>query len=435
MHARFDCTVIVGAAYSTAGPPFRYKKLENAVLLLPGDRTRFEYFLKTVKANCILVCTSLLATPCAGIAQSENPDPIAPPSVPPIGQSDRELPPNMNDFLPAQRRDRLDKSLMRLASVAMKTDLSENEPWLYDRATTYYKLSVWSGEEKFREHAMTLLDTYYSLIDERGEFRLKPGDPKYSYVDGAVWYEFATGDQRYRAAAGAVYELWLNELPSAYSETQNFWTERQIAFALGAALGWYELTGDDAALGRADALVRQWRDMSESSGAPLHTLAQHQEEFEPPWGDKRMTSPWMAAFFFEYLQHYYRLTQNPAALQLVSSYADFLLANCLYDGSVNHRNLAGYMLPYYLCGEGGTFYERETPSEGDGEHTPDVMGIMAFAVSAKRQLGLDAEPALRAYRELRSSAKYFVGRRSNVSPPRKISWWFATSYDSTLLVE
>jgi len=391
--------------------------------------------MKIVKAISIFVCTCLLAIPCAGIAQSDDPPPTMPTRVPPIGHTDRELPPNINDFLPAQRKDRLDKSIMRLASVAMKANLSEFEPWLYDRATTFYKLSVWSGEDKFRKHAFTLLEDYYSQINERGEFRLKPGDPKYSYVDGAVWYEFATGDPRYRPAAEAVYRLWLDELPSVYSETQNFWTERQIAFALGAALGWYELSGDQAALDRAETLVQQWSAMSESSGAPLHTLAQHQEEFEPPWGDKRMTSPWMAAFFFEYLQHYHRLTDNPMALQLVSSYADFLLANCLYDGSVNHRNLAGYMLPYYLCGEGGTFYERETPSEGDGEHTPDVMGIMAFAVSAKRRLGLDAEPSLHAYRELRSSARYFVGRRSNVSPPRKISWWFATSYDSTLLVD
>lgn len=229
--------------------------------------------------------------------------------------------------------------------------------------------------------------------------------------------------------------MWLNEIPAHYSVAQSFWTERVIAYAFGAALGWYELTGDPQALDRARVLLQQWADMSADTGAPLHTLAQHQEEFEPPWAARRMTSPWMAALFFEFLQHYERLTGDPLALRLVSDYADFLLDNCLYDGSVNHPNLRGYLMPYYLCGEQASFYDRETPSEGDGEHTPDVMGIMAFAVSAKRQLGMDAGPSLKAYRELRRSAELFVSRRSNVDPPRKINWWFGTSYDSTQLVE
>ena len=180
--------------------------------------------------------------------------------------------------------------------------------------------------------------------------------------------------------------------------------------------------------------MQQWADLSATSGAPLHTLRQHQEEFEPPWAERRMTSPWMAALFFEYLQHYERMTGDRRALQLVSDYADFLLANCLYDGSVNHPNLRGYLLPYYLCGENRSYYDRETPSEGDGEHTPDVMGLVAFAVAAKRRLGLDPEPALDAYRALERSAVFFVGRRTDVQPPRKINWWIGTSYDAAALV-
>ena len=109
-----------------------------------------------------------------------------------------------------------------------------------------------------------------------------------------------------------------------------------------------------------------------------------------------MTSPWMAALFFEYLQHYERLTGDRRALALVSDYADFLLAHCLYDGGVNHPTLTGVRLPCYLCGTDG-HYERETPSEGDGEHAVDVMGVFAYAVAAKRTLGLPGQPALDAY--------------------------------------
>lgn len=379
----------------------------------------------------LLGLTTLVATSFwTQLPAQESASRTATAAAPPL----RALPPTINDVRVAGRRDALTGSLARLARTAMATDLSDFEPWLFDRATSYYKLSLLTGDEDFKQHAVELVERYYSLIDERGEFSLKPGDAKYSYTDGAVWYEHLTGDARFRPKAEAVYKLWLNEFPARYSPTQSFWTEREMAYAFGAAVGWYALSQDAGALARAQALVEQWAEMSAESGAPLHTLRQHQEEFEPPWAERRMTSPWMAALFFEYLQHYERLTDDRRALELVSSYADFLLAHCLYDGRVNHPNLTGYLLPYYLCGQDG-YYERETPSEGDGEHAVDVMGVMAFAVAAKHSLGLDTKPALDAYNDLRRSAEHFVGRRSDVSPPRKINWWVGTSYDSTALVE
>jgi hypothetical protein len=63
------------------------------------------------------------------------------------------------------------------------------------------------------------------------------------------------------------------------------------------------------------------------------------------------------------------------------------------------------------------------------------MGIMAFAVSAKRRLGLDSTVAMQRYTALRRSAGFFVSRLSSVNPPRKINWWVGSSYDSTRLVE
>jgi hypothetical protein len=382
-----------------------------------------------------MLCLALAIAACSANSQGQAPEEKPSVDIKTGGEQSDALPPNINPFLAANKRDKLDSALERLARRAMSADLTTNEPWLFDRATTYYKLSLWSKDNDFKSHALDLVEHYYSLIDDRGEFRLKLDDTKYSYTDGAVWYEHETGDKRFRPKAEAVYDRWLQEFPSQYSIAQAVWTEREIAYAFGAALGWYELSGDSNALVRSRELVNQWKTMSEGTGAPLHTLAQHQEEFEPPWFDQRMTSPWMAALFFEYLQHYERLTGDTQALKLVSDYADFLLANCLYDGSTNHPNLRGYLMPYYLCGEQASYYARETPSEGDGEHTPDVMGLMAFAVSAKRKLGVDEKPALDAYRELRKSAAFFVSRRSDVEPPRKISWWFGTSYDSTQLVQ
>jgi len=381
----------------------------------------------------LLFCFAMTLIACVNSSESQVNEGDSPASAD-TAQALQSLPANINMFVPVEYGDKLDKSLIRLARTAMDVNLETNEPWLYDRATTFYKLALWSNDQDFRSHAFSLVEQYYELITPEGHFSLKPSDVKYAYVDGAVWYEHETGDTRFRRKAEAIYRWWKTEFAATYSPTQHFWTERHIAYALGAALGWYELSGDVEAIDRAHDLVTQWQSMSESSGAPLHSLAQHQEEFEPPWADKMMTSPWMAAIFFEYLQQYERLAGNETASKIVSEYADFLLDNCLYDGSVNHPNLRGYLMPYYLCGPSASFYSRETPSEGDGEHTPDVMGILAYAVSAKRKLGLDPGPAMDAYIELRRSARYFVSRRQNVDPPRKISWWVGSSYDSTFLV-
>jgi hypothetical protein len=306
---------------------------------------------------------------------------------------------------------------------------------LVDRATAFYKLGLWSNDASLTSHAISLVSRYYGYVDTSGNFILKSGDTKYLYVDGAVWYEHRTGDRSLRPKAEAIYRRWLTALPSSYSTSQGFWTEREIAYALGAALGWYELTNDAAALARARALVQQWASMSAATGAPLHTLSQHGENSSSPYGSLRMTSPWMAALFFEYLQHYERLTGDSLALHLVSNYADFMIDNCLYDGARVSSSLSGYSLAYYLCGDAGTYYDLASPSEADGEHGPDVMGLMAFAVSAKRRLGQDATAAQQSYTALRRSATYFVSRLNSVNPPRKINWWIGSSYDSTRLVE
>jgi hypothetical protein len=41
---------------------------------------------------------------------------------------------------------------------------------------------------------------------------------------------------------------------------------------------------------------------------------------------------------------------------------------------------------------------------------------------------------LKAFKALRESAAYFVDRRQDVNPPRKINWWIGSTYDSAWLV-
>jgi hypothetical protein len=369
------------------------------------------------------------AIPARGPSPTPTSEPLAaPPPEPLPGQN------VMLAHVPANLRAPLEAGFVQQADLAMGAALTGYEPWLFDRATVFYKLGRWTSQQRFTDHGLTLARQYCDLLRTDGQFSLKPNDAKYSYVDPAIVLA-ANGDKSCIAKAGAVFRWWLTEFPVAYHPSQAMWTEREAAYALASAIGWHELTGDPEALSRARALVQQWATMAAETGAPLHTLEQHQEDFGEPYGPMRMTSPWMSALWFEYLQRYYRTTQDEAALQMASRYGDFLIANCLYDGRANHPNLSGYLLPYYLCGANGAFYDRETPSEGDGEHTPDVMGLMAFVVYAKRQLGQDSRSALDAYTRLQRSAAYFVGRRQTApNPPRKINWWIGTTYDYGALV-
>ena len=78
------------------------------------------------------------------------------------------------------------------------------------------------------------------------------------------------------------------------------------------------------------------------------------------------------------------------ALQLVSNYADFMIANCLYDGSRASSSLSGYKLAYYLCGDAGTYYDqgvtqlgrRRARSGHHGDH--GICGVGEAATRSQR---------------------------------------------------
>src|SRR5687768_980956 len=106
----------------------------------------------------LLSCFALCGVGYTTLAQTQTPS----------AASSSALPSNINPFEPAGRRDALDSALVRLGRVAMTADLSTNEPWLFDRATTYYKLALWSGDSELEKHAMDLVERYYSAIRPNG---------------------------------------------------------------------------------------------------------------------------------------------------------------------------------------------------------------------------------------------------------------------------
>jgi hypothetical protein len=312
-------------------------------------------------------------------------------------------------------------------------DYSEStyEPWLFDRATVGYRLYELTGDPRWSDQFLTDFAWYRQRIDSQGIFKPKGGgDTKYSYVTPFALYEKLTGDQQYRPIAKRIYDAWVREWPANYNPGTSFWTEREMGFALEAAVSWYEMTSDPAALSRATALVNQWTAISGSQGVPLHTLAQHGEEYEAPYASMKMTSTWMSALYFQAARRFYAISNSAQVLEQVSKYADFVDRYGIVDGSAFSSGFAGVKVPYYLFGV-GTYYDRETPSEADMAHCLDAAGIFNFAIFAKRQRGEAVTAAQTRYNQMLACADrdFQEWTRSTtwlpkyrLTPPRKFNW-------------
>ncbi len=312
------------------------------------------------------------------------------------------------------------------------------EPWLFDRASVGYYLYKRTTDptQKARWYQQFLSDfAYYRThIDANGIFTPKGyGDTKYSYVTPFLLYEKETGDSQYRPIAQRIYNAWLNDFSSTYNASSaDLWTEREIGLALEAAVSWYELTGDSAALARANALVAQWTVVANAgNGVPLVTVDKH----EGGGGSQLVTSPWMSALYFQAARRLNVLTGNTEVLQQVSRYADWMELNGYFDGSVLDSAFSGIKAAYYLVGPTGP-YLNETPAEGDFDHCLDVSGLVSFAISAKTALGLPTAAVSARNTQLRSCAVHaftdatrttLTLPKYRVNPPRKFNWWMRST--------
>jgi hypothetical protein len=314
------------------------------------------------------------------------------------------------------------------------------EPWLFDRASVGYYLYKRSTStiDKARWYQQFLTDfAYYrNHIDANGYFLPKvlggEQDTKYGYVTPFLLYEKETGDAQYRPIAERIYNTWLKDFSSTYKPQASFWTEREIAFALEAAVSWYELTGDAAALTRANALISQWTTMADAgNGVPLVTIDKH----EGGGGSQLITSPWMSAFYFQASRRLYSLTGNTEILQQVIRYADWMETYGYFDGSVLDKDYTGIKSPYYLVGPTGP-YTSDTPTESDFNHCLDVAGLVGFAVEAKQTLGQSASALISRNSQLKACAVYMFDDATRptatlpkyrLAPPRKFNWWMRST--------
>jgi len=311
------------------------------------------------------------------------------------------------------------------------------EPWLFDRATVGYRLYELTGDTRWRDQFLSDFAWYRARIDANGIFTPKGNDDtKYGYVTPFLLYERLTGDTQYRPIAKRIYDSWIREWPNDFNPNTLFWTEREMAFSLEAAVSWYEITGDSAALSRASALVNQWTVASGSTGAPLVTYTQHEGGGPGGTTPTNLTnSPWMSALYFQALRRYYDLTNDSQALAQVSRYADWCQNNCYYDAALVHVEYTGLVFPRYLTGEliGDAGYDY-----GNMGHCLDVQGLLRFALFAKQRRGESQVAVQNRYAQMQACATRDFQEwtrdtaylpKYRVNPPRKFNWQLRGYYE------
>src|SRR5690606_5916417 len=269
------------------------------------------------------------------------------------------------------------------------------------------------------------------------------GDTKYGYVTPFVLAQAAgvlTPEQR--AAAIRIYNAWLSDWPSvANLSDASLWTEREMAFSLEAAVGKYELDGDPSAMVRAQELLNQWDAVCAGRGAPLVSYTKH--EGGGPGGTQPadlVTSPWMAALYFQAARRALVLSTSVAAqvYRQVSDYFDYLDTEGTRGFYVYQTSgeFAGLVFPAYLAG--GTTIGDAGPDEGNMGHALDVAGMIAFAIRAKEALGLDTSRAVLRLAQMKvTTARSFANNTRTATwlpkyrlvPPRMGNWLIRGMYE------
>lgn len=333
----------------------------------------------------------------------------------------------------------------------------DREPWLYDRATTYWLLAKRTNNPTILAEAMQMARGYmngvilagtgnatFNIIGNTGG---DPTDVKYLYGVVAWWYEreiLAAGGtsqqaQVYRTRAQGLYRQTLQSYSQTYNpNTAALWTERNTWASIMNCLAWYWISGSEAALADATLYVEMVLDLAAPTGAWLHSKDKHESDGDPTL----IVSPWMSGLLAEALLQYHRTTDSvgldKSIPEVLSDFGDWLLANAFYTATGLEEpeliGLAGLRLPAYLTGTGIQFPEGEA---ADMQHVIDVAELMRKVKWAKETLSLSTTAVDAVISELEEAAvvellywtRSTVGYpRYRVNPPRKYAWEFRCRY-------
>jgi hypothetical protein len=317
---------------------------------------------------------------------------------------------------------------------------SKASQWLYDRPQAIYQLFLMSGENQWLTKANKLAEFYSKNIDESGLFVLKKNfDPKYLMPKGLLYRYLLSGDVEAKKTLKRIFERSL-DWDESYSLPRGFWTERNQAAALNVAVSYWELTNDEAALGRINDIIDATVTMTfnPSNDWPLIGCPQHSFKSHEGWGDDTPAcSPWMMALLGDALWRFYQLTGDVRAASLIDAFGDFILNYGIYYGNARVNNI---VIPKYIVSIKNPEQE-ELNQWTDPQHACDVaalLGKSAYIKQITKQDNFMVKTLFRAlleqcsgtYTKLKKAQK--SKREKNywiLKPPRRFGWMYSTTSD------
>ena len=342
-------------------------------------------------------------------------------------------------YLSTQRKHALfvtDKKLMR----EKKYPPQRASQWLYDRPQALYQLYVMSGNSLWKSLADNDSEFYLQYIDKDGFFSLKKRDVKYLNSRGVLFRFMFNGDADSLAAIKRMFLASLKWDP-AYKMGRGFWTERNQAAVLNAALSYWELTNNTEALKRIKEIVDATYTMTfnpESNwpvlGCPQHAFRSHEGS-----GDaSAVCSPWMMALLADGLWRYYRLTGDSKSADLIEAFGEFVLNHGVYFGK-GHAQIVGKVIPRYLAAMDSPHLVEEN-QWSDIRHECDIAALLGKSVFIKYERN-QSDVLLRqlfsvfADRCTKESNRVRDTPYSAIMPPRRFGWRYSTSSDLPWLID
>jgi len=321
---------------------------------------------------------------------------------------------------------------------------NDHEPWLYDRAATFFVAYFRSGKFEHFNQAHRAAQYYASRIGPDGGFGLLPAerrhDVKYAYIECLLFDYWLTGDETLLATAKAIAPAF-GGWNYHYQPGGGFWTERNLAFSLLGATAYYEMTGDPKALATARDIFEAGLQLQQDPppGAPRGTgclphlgRAHDAKGLEDAW----VCSPWMSALYLDAMLRYYLISGDVRVERAAMDLGRFIAVHGLHQANM-HASQPDVTVPYYLINPDGGPVRAEVDPWSGRMHAPEVYFMLVAADYFGRKLGRPDPAVAQAMTRLRPTVDWVFEPavqahnrdaaglpKLPLSPPRRFNWWF-----------
>ena len=337
---------------------------------------------------------------------------------------------------------------------------TEFEPWLYDRASTYYNLYFASGFVTVLREAVRASEFYKSKLYTQGVtpsaaigiFSLKSPNPAgytggngamYSYNENLAYSYWLVGDDSMLQSIRDVETAHekLTESTRWKPNGSGGFTERHTALKLRSNVIAYEVFGDTQ---YKDNMIREYNDFiwhqngaggaipttNRVDGALWHTMLEHEGVAKP----MLIASPWMSILTIESMLRVYGVSQDVSVADFIRRMGTFLVASTKLNSQHWYMYTGSLYSPDYITAMDGS----TDPGEGSqAEHSLEVSTGIAWANYFGTLMGKPDSSVAQRAKDVYTTYKWGVNNWTRplapasagytafrVSPPRKFGWQY-----------